>query len=440
MRKFFLVASALLASLTPLQAAWADASLEGSHPAQWRLVWNSDPATSATLCWSTKVAGHAHRVLLRRDGSPEQQTPEQQIINAQRNGRYSAKEPDLFFHHVALSDLQPATKYHVVLESDDQKSPEFFFLTAPAEETPLALLFGADSRSGQEARRKMNAMLARMLRESYQPGHMPILALAHGGDFIYDGRRLNQWSRWMTDHELTVTDEGQLLPIIPARGNHDGGKMFNEVFAFPPEDKNYYGVDLGPEIRLLTLNTETSLAGDQSEWLARELAQSRPKRRWLLAQYHRPAFPAVKIPWLNLIHWVPLFEEHNLDVACEGDGHNIKRTPPIRDSKIDPTGVVYIGEGGLGVGQRTPKTNRWYLNSSQAKTGQGHHVQLLEFSDENLTYRVVLLGGEVFDEHTIPVRKPAQIEPQHGEPQHGEPQPAELQPGEPQRVSTAVGP
>jgi len=408
-REFFLVASILFASLASQRFVCA----EDTKPSQWRLVWNTDPATSATLCWNTKVAGQTHRVLLRQDGSSDQQA-----VPAQRNGRYTTNEPDLFFHHALLSALQPATKYYVVCESDGQKSREFYFLTAPAEDVPLALVFGADSRSGHEARQKMNAMLARMLHESQQPGRVRILALAHGGDFIYDARRLDQWAQWMTDHELTVTVDGQLLPIIPARGNHDGGKIFNEVFAFPPEDQNFYAVDLGPEVRLLTLNTETSLAGDQRLWLETDLAAARPKRRWLLAQYHRPAFPAVKVPWLNLVHWVPLFEKYNLDLACEGDGHNIKRTPPLRDFKIQHGGVVYIGEGGLGVGQRSPKTGRWYLNTPLAKTGEGHHVQLLEFGPEQLAYRVVLLGGEVFDEHTIPVRRRAPVKPNSAEQEH----------------------
>jgi len=385
--------------------ARADAVLKGVNPAQWRLVWTTDPATSATLCWNTAEAGKQHRVLLRQEGRDEE-AAEEILVEAGRNGRYSAKSPDLFFHHVHLSELKPATKYHVLLESDGQRSPEMFFVTAPSEDVPVSLLFGADSRSGLDARRQMNLMLAKMFAESHAAGRVPILALAHGGDYIQDGRDLNHWSQWMSDHELTVTADGRLLPIIPARGNHDGGKLFNEIFAFPPEDKNYYSTDLGPQVRLITLNTETSVSGVQRKWLEAELAVSRPQRRWLLAQYHRPAFPAVKQPWLNLVHWVPLFEAYDLDLACEGDGHNIKRTPPLRDHKIDPTGVVYIGEGGLGVGQRTPKASRWYLNSPQAKTGQGHHVQLLTFDQEQLAYRVILLGGKVFDEHFLPVRTP----------------------------------
>ncbi|NOY29573.1 MAG: metallophosphoesterase family protein [Planctomycetes bacterium] len=370
------------------------------QPIQWRLIWLTDPATSATLSWSTTIAGKVHRVHLRETNG-ETKT----LVEAQRNGRYSGKSPELYYHHAHLTKLKPATEYHVTLESDGKQSPEMFFMTAPAEKVPVSLLFGADSRSGHKERRLMNAMLASMVAESYQADRVPILALAHGGDFILSGDRLDQWSRWMSDHELTVGPEGRLLPIIPTRGNHDFGELFNEVFSFSAEERtNYYALNLSPEIRLVTLNTETSVAGDQTHWLKSELEASRPAHRWLLVQYHKPAFPAVKPPWINLTHWVPLFEKYNVDLVCEGDGHNIKRTPPIRNMKIDPTGVVYIGEGGLGVGQRTPKTSRWYLQPPHAKTGSDHHVQLLTFDKEKITYRVVLLGGELFDEHFLPVR------------------------------------
>ena len=50
---------------------------------------------------------------------------------------------------------------------------EMYFLTAPAEDVPVSILFGADSRSGLEERRQMNAMLASMVVESYQGDHVP---------------------------------------------------------------------------------------------------------------------------------------------------------------------------------------------------------------------------------------------------------------------------
>ena len=54
-------------------------------------------------------------------------------------------------------------------------------------------------------------------------------------------------------------------------------------------------------------------------------------------------------------HFCPLFDKYHIDIALESDGHCMKRTAPIRHGKKDPTGIVYVGEGGLGVGQR----KRW---------------------------------------------------------------------------------
>jgi len=139
-------------------------------------------------------------------------------------------------------------------------------------------------------------------------------------------------------------------------------------------------------------------------WLEKELKTSRPKHRWLLAQYHRPVYPAVKSPSSALLSWVPLFEKYNLDLSCEADGHNIKRTVPIRNNKHDETGVVYIGEGGLGVPQRTPKTDRWFLKSP-GMADKGHHVFVLTFTPKELIGKCVLEDGTIRDSFSRPVRK-----------------------------------
>lgn len=389
-----------VASLFVLSAGNVAIAAEGAQPAQWRLIWKTDPATAATLAWSTSIAGKQHRVHLQQADSEESE-----VVEAYRSGRYTGKSPELYYHFVKLEDLQPATKYWVEIESDGNRSPKMFFITAPKDDVPVSIIFGADSRSGLAERRQVNGMIASMVAESYQGDRVPVIAFAHGGDYIVRGTNLEQWSRWMSDHELTVGKDGRLLPIIPARGNHDHGGIYNEVFAFPAgELENYYAINLGPQVRYVTLNSETSVAGDQAAWLEKELKAGRPENRWLLTQYHTPVYPAVKRPGPNLLYWVPLFEEYNVDLVCEGDGHNIKRTAPIRESKIDPTGVTYIGEGGLGVGQRTPDAERWYLRPPHGKVGSEHHVQLLTFGKEKLDYRVVLLGGKIFDEHALAVR------------------------------------
>jgi len=308
----------------------------------------------------------------------------------------------LYFHHATIGDLEPETEYELVMISDGNESPAMYFKTAPGDDRPFSMFFGGDSRSGRNTRRQMNSMLAELLAEGAADENEAeeIFALAHGGDYIGSGRSLEQWSAWMSDHELTVAADGRMLPIIPARGNHDPGPIFNQVFGFEDDDNdNYYAIDVGPSVRFITLNTNISTAGDQRTWLDAELQESRPAHTWVLVQYHRPAFPAVKSPGGALRSWVPLFEQYNIDIVCEADGHCIKRTLPIRDGSHDETGVVYIGEGGLGVGQRRPHTDRWFLQAP-GMVSQGHHVQLLTFSPDELGYRCVLLGGDVADTYS----------------------------------------
>ncbi len=374
------------------RAAIADAALEGTNPAQWRLIWKSDPAHEATISWSTAEPGEKHQLHYKVADTAEFST-----VECQRNGKFWNKKggPDRYFHHARLTGLKPSTKYVVEMESDSRRSPQMHFITAPVDDRDVQLIFGGDSRSDRPARRKVNQMLSRMLAENPS-----IIAFAHGGDYIDTGTKFDQWNAWMTDHELTVTADGRMLPLIPTRGNHDGGPIFNQLFDYPKKDTNYYALNLSPQIRLVTLNTEISMAGDQAEWLDTELAASRPTHQWLLAQYHRPAYPALKFPSGAKTNWVPLFERHNLDIALEADGHSIKRTPPIRNDKVDSTGVVYVGEGGLGVEQRTPFADRWYLRSP-GMASKGHHVQLLTFTKDVLTCWVILLDGTVFDEAAI---------------------------------------
>lgn len=376
------------------------ASADPAAPRHVRAVWTSDPATTVAMLWTTDQLGESNAVSYRQSDASEWNT-----IDCNRNEPFNGVATPCM-HHAKLTALKPATKYHVVCQTDGQKSREFYFTTAPDDGREVSLLFGGDSRSGLEARKQVNRMMARMVAEQTVAERPEILALAHGGDFIVNGTKLDQWLVWLDHHQLTTGDDGRLLPIIPARGNHDMGPLFNQVFGFPNLDENYYAVSLNAQVRLATLNTETSTAGTQRDWLAGELKQHRWRHRWYLAQYHKPAFPAVKIPSGALSNWVPLFEQYQLDLVCEADGHAIKRTPPIRNMKVDPEGVVYIGEGGLGVGQRTPKTNRWYLQDTADACGAAHHVHLLTFREQQLDVRVVEVNGNVFDEFTLTARKP----------------------------------
>ena len=92
-----------------------------------------------------------------------------------------------------------------------------------------------------------------------------------------------------------------------------------------------------------------------------------------------------------------MFDQFRLDLVLEADGHVIKRTLPILAGKQNPDGVVYVGEGGLGVKQRDPDPSRWFLQHP-GMTSKGHHVYLLTITKTRLLSQVLMVNnGQVLD-------------------------------------------
>lgn len=387
----------------PLAASASDAANDAAPfaPKHLHLTWTSDPATAATISWSTSKQTDNTGVRVRvKDSNMDY------LITTVTHGRFTSDKTELYYHHSNLAGLESDTAYEFQITQKGETSKTYYFVTASGIDRSFSLLHGGDSRSDHVARRKMNLTIADLVQTSFEDKELSndIIALAHGGDYVASGADLDQWSKWMDDHELTIGRDGRMLPVIPARGNHDKSELFNQVFGFKEKDNNYYALNLNPTVRFITLNTEISTAGNQATWLKRELKNSRPSHRWLLAQYHRPAYPAVKTPGTALQSWVPTFEKYNVDLVCEADGHNIKRTLPIRGNVMDPTGVVYIGEGGLGVAQRTPKVDRWYLQPP-GMSDSASHVFVLTFEASHLKGKCIRLDQTLADEFNLRPRK-----------------------------------
>lgn len=361
--------------------------LAGTRPAQWRVVWTEDPALRATIAWSTAEPGTTHRVLFD-ERPPGSAADYEHVAVAARSGAYSAAEGErdvAWYHHVRLAGLTPDSTVRFRIESDGVRSPELWFRTAPFATAGAALLAGGDSRTGLRARCWINRAIARLVQADPS-----LLALWHGGDYVGNGDRWDQWSRWLSHHELTTTRDGRVLPILPTRGNHDYGPLFDEVFDAPGVGTGWFHTALGAEVSLLTLNTNVSAAGDQLDWLESELAAAADSARWIVTSYHRPLYPAVKSAGPAKPFWTPLFDRYRVDLSLESDGHCIKRTVPILADEPHPEGVVYVGEGGLGVPQRTARTDPWYL-AEPGFARSGHHVLRLDFAPDGLRTRFLLL-------------------------------------------------
>ncbi len=394
------IADAKIPKADPMALIEHMTPLEGTTPAQWRVVWTGDATSQATISWTTAEEGGKHRVLYGTDPKHLDQ-----VQQSQKNGSYQLdfkgrdkNTKPAYFHHARLKGLEPDTHYHFVMESDGVRSKPLYFRTAPARGTDFTLVHGGDSRSGHTDRCRMNLRLATFARDP------KVLAFCHGGDYINSGQLWSEWRLWLSQHELTTAPDGRVLPIIPTYGNHDVGKgnIYFDVFGLDVETQKVHVTQLGKDLAILTLNTNGP-ASEQVAWLERQLAELRPKVRWLLVQYHRPMYPAVKEPARHAPIFVPLFEKYNIDIALESDGHCMKRTVPIRGGKKDPTGIIYVGEGGLGVGQRQTDPKRWYFRDG-GKTGSEHHVMQLDLSDHALRCRFILMDGSTWDDVTIKPR------------------------------------
>jgi hypothetical protein len=62
--------------------------------------------------------------------------------------------------------------------------------------------------------------------------------------------------------------------------------------------------------------------------------------------------------------------------------------------------VVYVGEGGFGVKQRRPRTDRWYLQPP-GMAMSAHHVWRLDFGEDRLELRAIGVDGKVLDESVL---------------------------------------
>lgn len=363
-----------------------------------RVVWHEDPAHEAYVMWTTdkyKIKSHLYYDTEPRKGQ----------LDKYRYKHNAKTKPILYTldvrHKAKLKKLKPNTVYYFTAVTSGMKSKEWSFKTAPAGKESFKILFGGDSRSDRPKRREMNKLMSKMFEEDSS-----ILALCHGGDYINNGLSWKEWKAWLEDHYLTATKDGRMLPIIPTRGNHElASPLFNDVFARPGGlfRKNYYRTKIS-DFSIITLNTNASAAGFQKRWLKKTLKKAKKDSKWIVANYHRPAWPGYKKPGRNQKHWVPLFEKYQIDMAFESDGHLLKRTVPIYKNKEDPNkGIVYVGEGGLGVKMRNPK-DRWYLRSPGYNVAQ-HHVMSLEVTPARMIYTVELPDGRIFDKLELFPRK-----------------------------------
>ncbi len=383
-----------------------------------RVVWSSAPQTEAVVVWDAEAlsesASLVYDTISHKEGkrdyafssalSESGLYKESSAPKSKKGDRGSAKSsPKLFYHHAPLKQLKPGTIYYLAVKDAEGTGREYHFKTAPADGTPIKLIFAGDSRTRMDVARGISTQISKMIAKDDS-----IVALLHGGDYAGAPRR-DMWKEWLEAYALTTTADGKLLPIIPVVGNHEKpskNPLFRQAYGYPGGKDDYYLCRLTPSVAVLVLNTETSTDGVQRKFLQTSLEMlKKEKIKWQIAAYHKPAFPAIKQASSAKVSWVPLFEQYNLDLALESDGHCIKRTVPIRNGKEAADGVVYLGEGGYGAPQRDFKPDRWYIQGEHAFISKGDHMMMLEITPQAINYSTILNAGKVVDSASFKSRR-----------------------------------
>lgn len=374
-------------------------------PASLFLTWQGDPTTSVVVQWVGEEDDDAEIRFGRYDKSRNQ------------SAKAKVKDfpgTDLKVHRCELTGLAPGEEYEFTLGKNGSKRR---FRTMPAKANDvIQFVSGGDSGTGSHAVEN-NRLAAKQ---------EPYFALI-GGDLAYDnGASPETFLKFLENYGTTMLDpEGRCIPLISCLGNHEvqGGyrtKHKKEASYFSVFDGFYsdttYGVfDVGDYLSLVLLDTNhvTPVAGEQTDWLEKTLAE-RQERSHVIVANHVPAYPSAREPWDkegnpgtgadNRKHWSPLFEKYNVDVVLEHHDHTFKRSHPMKDGLVDANGVLYLGDGSWGkIRPLLPPEKRPYL----ARAEESYHLSVHRLEGDKRFHVALADGGRVADVCMTEGKRPA---------------------------------
>lgn len=339
----------------------ATESVKSSKAFGFRVMLNNDPSTTATIGYSTNESVSIpktgskipDRLLTKLNTKIYIDTKDKGQAYQSYSSTYSptriVEHKGMFNYFLQLKNLKPSTTYYfVVTDGKGGVSRRLWFKTASdSDSTRLSIISGGDTRTNRQPRQEGMKIVAKL---------RPDFVMFQG-----DHTTLNsgwEWERWLSDWQLTISDDGRLTPTIFTRGNHESSNADLENIFDTPRGV-YYGVTFGSDLlRIYTLNSESAVTGDQTKWLGADLSAN-SHVRWKFAQYHSPIRPhtAGKKDETSMYQsWAPLFYSGRMNVVAEADAHTVKVTWPVRPAssgeagfeRDDQNGTVFIGEGTWG--------------------------------------------------------------------------------------------
>ncbi len=373
--------------------------LLGAEPQVVYLTWTEDPTSTMTIQWHT--ASGAEELTYRAVKDSHWKSAKSTFI--------SIEGTDVDVHAVHLKELEQDTVYLFKLGS----KTEYKFRTMPKIlDRPIRFAIGGDIFyiKDHETFHRKNQMIADQDPDFIITGGD--LAYTKGSKQFGKGREweLSQWQGLLKGQQRIKGKDGRLIPMLPIVGNHDVAKpqyktpepdMFFQIFAFSKINTAYRCLDFGAYLSLILLDSDhhSPIEGKQTAWLQKTLEEKRST--YVLSGYHVAAYPSHnpysgKIPEKLRKHWSPLFEQYKVPFVFEHHNHAFKRTHPIKNGKIDPNGVVYLGDGSWGVETRPVKSpdELWYL----LKSASINMCYIVTLTKEKCLVEAKSLEGQLIDQ------------------------------------------
>ncbi len=370
--------------------------LVASDPKALYLSILRDPAHAMAIQWLTPKKTKESLIFYQKEGQETWAVAEGITVPLPRG--------ETSIHRVHLEDLEADAVYYFRIGPGEKT---YKFRTCPESLTrPLTFIDGGDAYFHLSLFRRMNKEIVKTDPDFVVIGGDIAYVHGHRGIFKWHNWKVRRWTsffeKWTRE---MVAPDGRLIPMVIVVGNHDVkhkqiDPLFYSFFAFPTKNVPYYVLDFGRYLSLFLLDSGHTypIAGKQSVWLEERLAE-RGQVPLKIASYHVAAYPSVypyeKEASVVRENWVPLFEKHGVQVAFEHHNHAFKRTHLLKEGKIDPEGVLYLGDGAWGVTPRRPSFPRpWYL----ARSAQKNCVWHVTLEEEKYLFEALDENGRIFDE------------------------------------------
>ena len=345
--------------------------LQDVRPDAMKLLWETD----GNLCH--------HAVEWGRSNVSEQVVTEVETLQI---------DTTHFVHRATLPGLAVETSYVYRVRSGATVTPAYSFRTPPRRATPFAVAWWGDNHQGTGI---LRTHVANFLAQG-------VNLIAVAGDMVNSGNLASEWhDYWFKP--LEHLNCAQTIPVVFARGNHDGEHALAYAYSALPGNEAWYAFDYGnSRFIFLDSETDTTSSPEQYQWLQAELARPETRRAaFRIVCFHRP-------PFVNLWNgggytgeqfvrndWTPLLAAGNVDVVISGHAHNYNRGVT--------NGVTYIISGGGGGTLDVERVANWGLFTVEYSR---YHYGLMEVNGGTMLWQAFDDANQLIDLVTLKSRTP----------------------------------